>query len=107
MPEVRVTVGSRIGLHARPATILARAAARAAVPVRIGRASAAEETADAGSLLALMALGLGAGEEVVLSAEGEGAEGVACVSCCPGTSRPASCEARFAGSVLNRLVAVS
>ena len=76
MPEVRVTVGSRIGLHARPATILARAAARAAVPVRIGRASAAEETADAGSLLALMALGLGAGEEVVLSAEGQGAEGV-------------------------------
>jgi phosphocarrier protein HPr len=72
MAEVRVTVGSRIGLHARPAAIFAKAVAGTALPVRIGRTAA--DGVDAASVLAMMALGVGAGEEVVLSAEGEGAE---------------------------------
>jgi phosphocarrier protein len=75
MPEVHVTVGSRIGLHARPAALLAKAAARAGIPVTLRR-SGAEERVDAGSVLALMGLGIGAGEEVVLAAEGEAADAV-------------------------------
>jgi phosphocarrier protein len=71
MPEVRVTVGSRIGLHARPAALLAKAA-KGPLVVRIARDSGV--SADAASMLAVMGLGVGAGEEVVLSAEGEGAE---------------------------------
>lgn len=74
MPQVRVTVGSHIGLHARPAATLAKAAAHAPLPVRIGRS--AVDGVDAGSVLAVMALGVRGGEEVVLSAEGEGAQAV-------------------------------
>lgn len=64
MGEVRVTVGSKIGLHARPAAILARTAAGKAVPVRIGRTVA--EAVNAASVLAVMSLGIKAGESVVL-----------------------------------------
>lgn len=71
MAEVRVTVGSRIGLHARPAAILAKAAAGAGVPVRIGRTST--EVVDAASVLAVLGLGVKAGEEIVLLADGDGA----------------------------------
>jgi phosphotransferase system HPr (HPr) family protein len=74
MPEVRVTIGSRIGLHARPAAILARTAAGLPVRVRIGRT--ADTAVDAASVLAIMGLGVGAGESVVLTADGEGAEQV-------------------------------
>jgi phosphocarrier protein HPr len=69
MAEVRVTVGSRIGLHARPAAILAKAAAGCGLPVRIGRTSA--DVVDAASVLAVMGLGVRAGEEVVLVADGD------------------------------------
>lgn len=72
MAEVRVTVGSRIGLHARPAAILAKAAAGAGVPVRIGRTST--EVVDAASVLAVLGLGVKAGEEIVLLADGAGAQ---------------------------------
>jgi phosphocarrier protein HPr len=72
MPQVRVTVGSRIGLHARPAALLARAAAASPLPVRIGRTE--DGGVDAASVLAVMGLGVGAGEEVVLTVEGDGAD---------------------------------
>jgi phosphocarrier protein len=72
MPEIRVTVGSRIGLHARPAALVAEAAASCPMPVRIGRTAA--EGVDAASVLALMSLGVKAGEEVVIVAEGDGAQ---------------------------------
>lgn len=72
MAEVRVTVGSRIGLHARPAAILAKAAAGAGMPVRIGRTST--EVVDAASVLAVLGLGVKAGEEIVLLADGDGAQ---------------------------------
>jgi phosphocarrier protein len=71
MPEVRVTVGSRIGLHARPAALLAKAA-KGPLAVRIACGSGA--SVDAASVLAVMGLGVRAGEEVVLSADGEGAD---------------------------------
>jgi phosphocarrier protein len=72
MPEIRVTVGSRIGLHARPAALVAKAAASCAMPVLIGRTAA--DGVNAASVLALMSLGVQAGEEVVIVAEGEGAQ---------------------------------
>lgn len=64
MPEKRVTVGSRIGLHARPAAILAKTAASKQIPVRIGRT--AEDAVNAASVLAVMGLGIKAGESVLL-----------------------------------------
>lgn len=72
MPERRVTVASQVGLHARPAAIFARAAAGLPVRVRIGKDGS--DPVDAGSILALMGLGAAHGDEVVLAAEGDGAD---------------------------------
>lgn len=72
MPEKRVTVASKVGLHARPAALVAKAAA--AQPVAVNIAKAGGDPVAAGSVLNLMTLGAGFGDEVVISAEGEGAE---------------------------------
>ena len=66
------TIASSVGLHARPAAIFAAAAADTGLDVLIGRPG--EEAVDAGSILALMALGVKHGEEVVLTALGDGAD---------------------------------
>ncbi|MGO1048760.1 HPr family phosphocarrier protein [Crossiella sp. CA198] len=72
MPELRVTVASRVGLHARPAAVLARTAAEQPVAVTIRKEGG--EPVAAASVLGLMTLGAMHGDEVVLAAEGEGAE---------------------------------
>lgn len=72
MASTRVKIGSAVGLHARPAGLLAQAAARQPVQVMIGRPG--DKSVLASSILAVMALGVGAGEEVELTADGDGAE---------------------------------
>ena len=72
MATTRVKIGSAVGLHARPAGLLVQAAARQPVPVLIGRPGAAGVPAS--SILAVMSLGVAGGEEVELTAEGDGAE---------------------------------
>ncbi|GAB3591406.1 HPr family phosphocarrier protein [Angustibacter peucedani] len=72
MPERRVTIGSSVGLHARPAATFARAAAETGVAVTI--ATADKGPLPAGSLLSVMTLGAEHGTEVVLAAEGDGAD---------------------------------
>lgn len=72
MPERRVTVASKVGLHARPAAVLARTAAEQPVTITIRKGDC--EPVQAGSVLGLMTLGAGYGDEVVLAAEGEGAD---------------------------------
>jgi phosphocarrier protein len=74
MPERTVTVGSRTGLHARPAALFVQAAAAAPVPVRISVPG--RKPVDARSMLAVMSLGAGFGAEVTLYAEGDGADEV-------------------------------
>ncbi|MEU4668433.1 HPr family phosphocarrier protein [Amycolatopsis sp. NPDC023774] len=72
MPEKRVTVASKVGLHARPAALVAKAAA--AQPVAVSIAKAGGDPVAAGSVLNLMTLAAAFGDEVVISAEGEGAD---------------------------------
>jgi phosphocarrier protein HPr len=72
MPERKVTVASSVGLHARPASLFAQAAAKAGVPVTLS--SAAGKSVNAASILGVLSLGIGHGEEVTLTAEGDGAE---------------------------------
>lgn len=72
MPEREVVIGSRIGLHARPAATVAEAAGRQSVPVLIGKPGA--KPVNAASVLALMSLGAKSGESVVISADGDGAD---------------------------------
>ena len=72
MAEKTVTVASSVGLHARPASLFAQAAAKAGVPVQL--TSAAGKSVNAASILGVLSLGIGHGEEVTLSAEGDGAD---------------------------------
>ena len=72
MPSRTVTVGSKVGLHARPAALFVQAAAKTGVPVTIGKPG--QEPADARSILSVLALDARGGDEIVLSAEGEGAD---------------------------------
>lgn len=73
MPDVsrRVVVGSRVGLHARPAKLVAQAAAK--LPVVVTIAKDGGNPVDARSLLSLMAMGAKQGDEVTLEADGDGA----------------------------------
>ncbi|PRY02252.1 HPr family phosphocarrier protein [Allonocardiopsis opalescens] len=72
MPTRRVTVGARVGLHARPAGLLAKAAAAQTAEVFIARPGG--EPVRAASMLGVMALGARYGDVVEISAEGAGAE---------------------------------
>lgn len=72
MPEVRVRVASKVGLHARPAALIARLAARQPVTVTIRKEGG--EPVAAASLLDLMTLGAMHGDEVILAAEGDAAQ---------------------------------
>lgn len=69
MPERRVAVGSKVGLHARPAALFVQAAAKQ--PVRVTIAKDGKDPVDARSILAVLGLDVRAGEEVILAAEGE------------------------------------
>jgi len=72
MPERTVTVASSVGLHARPASLFAQAAAKAGVPITL--TSAAGKSVNAASILGVLSLGVGHGEQVTISAEGDGAD---------------------------------
>ncbi len=67
-----VVIASSVGLHARPASLFVQAASATGLDIEIGRAG--EEAVDATSILEVMALGASHGEEVTLTAEGEGAD---------------------------------
>ena len=72
MPERTVTVASSVGLHARPASLFAQAAAKVGLPVRL--TSAAGKSVNAASILGVLSLGIGHGEVVTLAADGDGAD---------------------------------
>jgi len=72
MSERTVTVASSVGLHARPASLFAQAAAKAGIPVTL--TSAAGKSVNAASILGVLSLGIGHDEVVTLSAEGAGAD---------------------------------
>ena len=72
MPQRTVAVASRVGLHARPAMLFTQAVAETGLPVTIARPDG--EPVDAGSILFVMSLGVPSGEEVILAAEGQGAD---------------------------------
>ena len=71
MATSTVTVGSAVGLHARPATIIAEAAAALSTPVTL--ATEGGEPVDAGSALMIMTLGAEKGARVVVTSDNDGA----------------------------------
>ncbi|MEU5993782.1 HPr family phosphocarrier protein [Spirillospora sp. NPDC047418] len=71
MTERNVKIESRVGLHARPAALFVQAAAKA--PMEVTVAKRGGDPVNAKSILAVLGLDARHGEEVVLSAEGDGA----------------------------------
>jgi phosphocarrier protein HPr len=72
MSERTVTVASSVGLHARPASLFAQAAAKVGVPVTL--TNAAGKSVNAASILGVLSLGIGHGETVTIAAEGDDAD---------------------------------
>jgi phosphocarrier protein HPr len=70
--ERRVVVGSRVGLHARPAALFVQAASKLPVKVRVAKEGG--DPVDARSILSVLGLDVRGGQQIVLSAEGAGAE---------------------------------
>ncbi|AGP30926.1 HPr family phosphocarrier protein [Corynebacterium terpenotabidum] len=73
MATTTVTVGSTVGLHARPATLIAEAAAAFDDEILIALVDADEddEPADATSSLMIMALGAEHGDQVTVSSDSD------------------------------------
>ncbi len=67
MPEKRVAVASKVGLHARPAALLARSVSDLDAQVTIAFGG---KQVDARSVLGLMALGARGGDKIRVSAAG-------------------------------------
>ena len=72
MAQRTTTIASSVGLHARPASLFVEAAAATGLEVKISRPEGTP--VDATSVLGVMTLGAKHGEEVVLTADGPGAE---------------------------------
>jgi phosphocarrier protein len=70
--ERRVRVLSKVGLHARPAALFVQAATKVPYDVRLAKADG--EPVNAKSILAVLALDVRNDEEIVISAEGDGAD---------------------------------
>ena len=72
MAQRSVVVGSRVGLHARPAALFVKTAKAQAVSITIRKGDG--PPVDARSILRVLAIGARNGDTVVLEAEGDGAE---------------------------------
>ena len=72
MARREAVIGSRVGLHARPAALFVQASSATGLPVRIGKPDGT--LVDARSMLGVLALGARNGDTVVLEAEGDGAD---------------------------------
>lgn len=74
MATKRVVIGSKVGLHARPAALFVKAAAATGIPVTLAKEGGKQVSAS--SILGVLTLNVAFGDEVILSAEGENAEAV-------------------------------
>jgi phosphocarrier protein HPr len=72
VPQKTVKVGSKVGLHARPAALFVKAVAASGIPVNLTKAGG--KTVSAASILGVLTLNVAFGDEVILEADGDGAE---------------------------------
>jgi phosphocarrier protein len=72
MRERTVVVASRVGLHARPASLFTQAAARTGVPIML--ISERGKSVNAASILGVLSLGIDHGESVTLASEADEAD---------------------------------
>ncbi len=74
MPHRTVVVASPVGLHARPAALFTKAAGGSGLTVTIRKGDG--PSVPAASILSVLTLNVGHGDEVTVEAEGEGADAV-------------------------------
>jgi phosphocarrier protein len=72
--ERNVKIESRVGLHARPAALFVQTAAKAPMDVTVAKRGG--DPVNAKSILAVLGLDCRHGEEIVISAAGDGADDV-------------------------------
>jgi phosphocarrier protein len=72
MAERRVNVKNEVGLHARPAALFVQAATKAPMTVMVAKSG--EEPVNAKSILSVIGLDVRQGDEIVITAEGDGAD---------------------------------
>lgn len=72
MAERRVRVEVQVGLHARPAALFVQTAAKAPMEVSVARPCG--DPVNAKSILSVLGLDVRRGEEIVITAEGDGAD---------------------------------
>ncbi|HEV7950221.1 MAG TPA: HPr family phosphocarrier protein [Glaciihabitans sp.] len=72
MAERHATIASRVGLHARPASLFIDAVNKQSMTITISKDGSAP--LNAASILSIMSLGASHGDVVTLAAEGDGAE---------------------------------
>ena len=73
MPERHVTIASKHGLHARPASLFTQAAAKSGLAVQLSKAG---KSVNATSILGVISLGIEHEDTVTLTAEGDQADNV-------------------------------
>jgi phosphotransferase system HPr (HPr) family protein len=71
VPEIKLTVHHKDGLHARPAAQFVNTAKRFQCDITVARCGT---EANAKSIVRVLALGVNQGSEVTIRAEGEGAD---------------------------------
>ncbi|MCW2944007.1 MAG: HPr family phosphocarrier protein [Actinoallomurus sp.] len=74
MAERRVKVETEVGLHARPAALFVQAATKA--PMEVTVAKSGDDPVDAKSILSVIGLDVRQGDEILITAEGDGADTV-------------------------------
>ncbi|GAA4128618.1 HPr family phosphocarrier protein [Actinomadura keratinilytica] len=72
MSQRNVKIEAKVGLHARPAALFVQTAAKADFDVTVAKPGG--EPVNAKSILAVLGLDARHGQEVIIRAEGEGAE---------------------------------
>jgi len=71
MAENTIQVASSHGLHARPASLFTQAVAASGLDVTISKG---DKSVNASSILSVISLGVNQGDDVTISAEGDGAD---------------------------------
>ena len=71
--EREVTVGNKMGLHSRPAAVIARMLSETGCDVSLTRVDGSGESADCRSVLSMLILAAGRGSRLKLRASGDGA----------------------------------
>jgi phosphocarrier protein len=72
MAERRVKVENEVGLHARPAALFVQAATKAPMAVTVGKPG--DDPVNAKSILSVIGLDVRQGDEIVIAADGDGAD---------------------------------